>query len=215
MNETTNIFSGTRPITPLVVIGSFVLLTNAVATVALIQTQGAVQAALTAFVIVFPTIIVALFFATLWRRPQVLYSPKEYESISVMEYVQAMQGQVPTLLETPGSDDTVTEDHLALLHSSWRYAKVDDRFQGRAMYVFHVVIKARESVLNRIEFVRYRLPPPWPNPERTITDRESHFKLKELAWGEFRLDAEVKIKGQHDLVKLSRYINLTMTGPVI
>jgi hypothetical protein len=215
MNESTSIFSGTRPITPLVVIGLFVLLTNAVATVALIQTQGAVQTALTGFVIVFPTIIVALFFATLWRRPQVLYSPKEYESISVIEYVQAMQGHVPTLLETPGSDDTVTEEHMDLLHSSWRYAKVDERFQGRAMYAFHVVIKARESVLNRIEFVKYQLPPPWTNPERTVTDRESNFKLKELAWGEFKLNAEVKIKGQHNLIKLSRYINLTMTGPRI
>jgi len=34
-----------------------------------------------------------------------------------------------------------------------------------------------------------------------------------LAWGETNTQAEVKIKGQEQPIKLSRYINLTQTGP--
>ncbi len=38
------------------------------------------------------------------------------------------------------------------------------------------------------------------------------FELKELAWGEFNLRAEVKVKEQDELIKLNRYINLSDTG---
>jgi hypothetical protein len=36
--------------------------------------------------------------------------------------------------------------------------------------------------------------------------------LKELAWGTSRVNAELKIKGQEESDKLSRYINLSETG---
>jgi hypothetical protein len=215
MNDTPNLLGGTRPITPLVIIALFVLLTDAVATVALIQTQGSVQVALTVFVIAFPSVIVTLFFATLWYKPQVLYSPKEYgESTGPEAFALAMQVRAPTLLGDPGQDDIITENHMALIHSSWRYPKRDEEF-GRSVYVFHAVVRAQDSVLDKIEYVVYHLTSGWPNPVQTTTDRASNFKLKELAWAEITLHAEVKVKGQQDLIRLSRYINLTMTGPTI
>ena len=121
---------------------------------------------------------------------------------------------VPTTLGSPNKDELVTHNHMALIHSSWRYPKKDKEFQ-RPMYAFHAVIQAQDSVLDRIEFVRYSLHPSYPNQIQTSTDRKSHFKLKELAWGETTLRAEVRVKGQDELIKLSRYINLTQTGSKI
>ncbi len=121
---------------------------------------------------------------------------------------------IPSDLEPPAQDEPITANHMALIHSSWRYPKKDSEF-GRPMYALHAVIQAPDEVLDRIEYARYELHPSYPNPVQTVTDRISRFKLKELAWGESMLRAKVKIKGQEEPIKLSRYINLTQTGPRI
>lgn len=123
-------------------------------------------------------------------------------------------GSAPTTIEIPKEDEPITENHMALIHSSWRYSKKDKGFKRR-MYAFHAIIQAPEEVLNRIEYVKYSLHPSYPNHEQTVTDRKSHFKLNELAWGESNLKAAVKIKGQEKQINLTRYINLTETGPRI
>lgn len=121
-------------------------------------------------------------------------------------------GEAPVSMESPGDEEAVTVEHLALTHSSWRYPKKDKDF-GMPMYVFHAIIQAQDKTLDRIEYVKYFLHSSYPNSEQTSTDRESKFKLKELAWGESLLRAEVKIKGQDQKLTLSRYINLNVTGP--
>lgn len=121
---------------------------------------------------------------------------------------------VPTVLGSPSKGEIVTQNHMALIHSSWRYPKKDEEFK-KPMYAFHAVIQGQDIVLDRIEFVRYSLHPSYPNQIQTSTDRKSRFKLKEIAWGEFTLRAEVKVEGQDDLIKLSRYVNLTQTGSKI
>lgn len=83
------------------------------------------------------------------------------------------------------------------------------------MFCFHVVVQASDEVLDRIEYVMYSLHPSHPNPIQTVTDRKSRFKLKEMAWGESNVRAEAKVKSQDEVIKLSRYINLTLTGPRI
>jgi hypothetical protein len=123
-------------------------------------------------------------------------------------------GAVPMILESPKKDEPVTGDHMALIHSSWRYRKKDKEFK-RPMYCYHAVIQAEDAVLDRIEYVTYQLHPSYPNPIQKVTTRETRFKLKELAWGEAMLKADVKVKGQEEPIKLSRYINLTDRGPRI
>lgn len=83
------------------------------------------------------------------------------------------------------------------------------------MFCFHVAIQASDVVLDRVENVRYSLHPSYPNRIQIVTDRKSRFKLKELAWGESIVKAEVKIKDQQEPIKLSRYINLTLSGSQI
>jgi hypothetical protein len=120
-------------------------------------------------------------------------------------------GSIPVSLPSPRENEKINENHLALLHSSWRYAKKDIEF-GKKMFVIQVIIQANEDVLNKIEYVRYLLHPSYPNKVQIKTNRSNHFELKELAWGEFNLRSEVKIKGQDEVITLSRYINLVETG---
>lgn len=120
-------------------------------------------------------------------------------------------GQVPVSLPSPKGNEEVNENHLALLHSSWRYPKKDKEFDKK-MYVIQVILQANNDVLDKVEFVRYSLHPSYPNKLQIKTNKENKFELKELAWGEFNLKAEVKIIGQEELIKLTRYINLTETG---
>ncbi|MNC03090.1 hypothetical protein D3C75_504860 [compost metagenome] len=116
-----------------------------------------------------------------------------------------------TTLPLPEAGSAVTVEHLALIHSSWRYPQKDKEF-GRRMYAFNAIIQGQDDVLDRVEYVKYLLHRSYPNPIQTTTDRVERFKLKELAYGETELRAEVKIKDQDDLVCLARYINLTETG---
>ena len=131
-----------------------------------------------------------------------------------IEIYQVRLGQAPTNLASPSIGDLITTDHMALVHSSWRYPKKDVEF-GMPMWAFNVIVQAREEVLNRIESVKYLLNPAYPNPVQVVTDRLSRFKLKELANGESTVRCEVRIKGQPETVHLERYINLTNTGPRI
>jgi hypothetical protein len=136
------------------------------------------------------------------------------ESGAELKTPWASLGKAPSAVEAPKESEPITENHMALVHSSWRYPKKDKEF-GRPMYSFHAIIQAPDEVLDRIEFVKYKLHPSYPNPIQPVNDRKSHFKLKELAWGESILGAEVKIKDQDEPIHLSRYINLTETGPRI
>jgi hypothetical protein len=123
-------------------------------------------------------------------------------------------GQAPSNLRLPVSGEESTENHLALIHSSWRYPKKDAEFR-RPMWAFHVVIQARPEVLDRVECAKYFLDRSYPNPVQIVTDRLSRYKLKDLANGESAVRCEVKIKDQETPINLTRYINLTETGPRI
>lgn len=120
-------------------------------------------------------------------------------------------GQIPISLPSPKANEKITENNIALIHSSWRYQKKDKEFRQK-MYVIQILVQANDDVLDKIEYVKYSLHPSYPNPIQTKTDRRNQFQLKELAWGEFNLKAEVKIMDQEEVVNLTRFINLTETG---
>ena len=84
--------SSQKQLTPLWVISLFVSLTEATLGIAAAKTDGGVQVALTAFVIVFPVLVAAAFFAVLWRKAYVFYPPSEYAQVDVQKYVEAFRG---------------------------------------------------------------------------------------------------------------------------
>lgn len=83
--------------TPLWVISIFVSLCEVVAGLAVTQADGGIQLTLTVFVVTFPVLVAAAFFAILWRKPYVFYPPTEFGAgTKVSEYVQALAGLSPT-----------------------------------------------------------------------------------------------------------------------
>jgi transcription initiation factor IIF auxiliary subunit len=121
--------------------------------------------------------------------------------------------QKPRVLKAPEGAEEISYEHVALVHSSWRYPKQDAEF-GRPIWAFHLVVVAASEVLDRIEAVEYTLHPTYGDRQRQlVNERMSKFALKELAWGESIVRAIITIRNQQTLIKLNRYINLTETGP--
>lgn len=75
-----------KKLTPLWVISIFVSLTEAVLGVAVTRVAGDIQLAQVAFVLTFPVLIAAAFFACLWWKPWVFYPPGDYGRTSVQQY---------------------------------------------------------------------------------------------------------------------------------
>jgi hypothetical protein len=81
-----------RGLSPLWVIALFLSFSETVLGMAVMNTSGGIQIALTSFVIAFPTIVGGLFFLILWKKPYVFYPPAEFgKSVDVKTYVEAMQ----------------------------------------------------------------------------------------------------------------------------
>jgi hypothetical protein len=127
------------------------------------------------------------------------------------DYRRALEATKPQAIIS--QTDRVTQKDISLRYSCWRYEKADKKHNNRRMYAFHVIVNASSSILDRIEYVTYRLPA-WPfgHAVQKVTNRDSHFGLKELAWGSSTLFADVKIKGEDDVISLSHPIILTEKG---
>ena len=119
-----------------------------------------------------------------------------------------------TSIPAPKADEPITADHLALVHSSWRAVHKDKEFNdGGRYYQVRVIVFGQDAALDRIEKVLYHLDKAYPRPLQYGTDRKRNFELKELANGFSNIHADVIVKGQIEHIHLSRFINLTETGP--
>src|SRR5437879_12410340 len=79
---------------PLWIVSLFVTSTETVLVALVTQTSGAIQVALTVFVLVFPVLVGAAFFQILWFRPWVLSAPNEYGNIDPLKFVGALSQAV-------------------------------------------------------------------------------------------------------------------------
>jgi hypothetical protein len=110
-----------RRLTPLWIVSLFVSFTELVLGTAVTQTMGGVQVALAAFVIFFPLLVASAFFAILWSRPWVFYSPSEYGGIDPAMFVETLAraqfGKVTTKTADLPQDVKVVgnPDHFVLL----------------------------------------------------------------------------------------------------
>ena len=109
MTETRKLLGSQRNLTPLWIIALFVSLSEVVLGIGAIKTSGSIQIALTCFVIGFPLIVACAFFAILWFKPFVLYSPKEYgKNVDIKQFVDAIQ---PKSIEDIGDIvEAITKD---------------------------------------------------------------------------------------------------------
>jgi hypothetical protein len=158
MNGTRQALIGRKAITPLWVVALFVSLTETVLGIAVTQTQGGIQIALTVFVLVFPILIAVLFFAILFYRPYVFYPPTEFGSqTNVRDYVEAMQrtprpnDQVYQKIQevvraTLVSESVISE--LTKVLSSESNKQIEDRIEG-------ILYSASGSAVERIREVGF------------------------------------------------------------
>jgi hypothetical protein len=78
---------------PLWIISIFLGLTEAAAIAASIQSQGWIAGLYAIFSVLFAVAIATAFFWTLWRKPVVLYAPRDFSGhTSITTYVEAMNG---------------------------------------------------------------------------------------------------------------------------
>lgn len=77
---------------PLWVISLFLSTSEVIAGIAATQVDGSNQAILVWFCVLFPLFVASVFFLIVWKKPYVLYAPKDFSgSTSVEGYVTAMQ----------------------------------------------------------------------------------------------------------------------------
>jgi hypothetical protein len=123
-------------------------------------------------------------------------------------------GQAVGQLKIPLPADAVTDDHLALIHRSWRVPERDAEF-GPPMYQIHVIVFGTAEALRRVNYVVYRLEEAYPKPVQVGGPLKSNFELKELANGYSLLRAEIHVRGQQEPVRLSRFIDLMDKSPAL
>jgi hypothetical protein len=112
--------------------------------------------------------------------------------------------------------ETITLANVALLHTCFlRPDKTRQFNDGLTYFQIEVVVVAPSTTLDRIVSVTYYLDETYPNPVRSVTDRQSRFKVKELANGTSIMRAEPKLKGQAEPMHLNRFIDLRPDGPRI
>lgn len=79
-------------------------------------------------------------------------------------------------------------------------------YQGDDWWKWWIWIEGPDNELDQIDHVVYTLHTTFPNPVRTIRDRDSKFRLETAGWGVFRIYAKVVNKKgletflEHDLV---------------
>ena len=66
--------------------------------------------------------------------------------------------------------------------------------------------------LEQVDYVDYVLHPTFPNPRRTIRDRETKFKLSNAGWGTFQIRAWVQ-KKDGEKIKIEHYLVLKYDPP--
>ncbi|ALG10429.1 pYEATS domain-containing protein [Kibdelosporangium phytohabitans] len=119
-------------------------------------------------------------------------------------------------IPSPGVTGPVSLENIALLHTSFiRPDKTREFDDGRTYYQFEVIVIAPDDVLRRVVSVRYELEKAWPEHlrVRTVADRATRFKLKELANGTSIVTARIDLRGQDQPLLLNRFIDLRPDGP--
>lgn len=137
-----------KNINPLWIISLFFSFTEIALGVVAFKTTGNVQVALTCFVVGFPLLIAAGFFALLWYRPEHLYAPKDFGSDesflkSIAEARRARVGLLNFNMEIENSvNKSLTSDQLVQKLSSLDSDELREALRATAADISHNIIEA-------------------------------------------------------------------------
>jgi hypothetical protein len=162
--------------------------------------------------------------------------PKVFEHLQAIQLVNWTPGQtcepMTRLLEAVGralghgspydhleavrDDKPIDERHLHLIDTCWHDPRIElQRRDGRRWYQIRLIVFGHHTALDRVERVEYTLSPAYPPDQRRVvqTDRRDCFQLKQLANGYSVVDADVYVRDQPVGLHLSRFVNMSDTGP--
>ena len=71
----------------------------------------------------------------------------------------------------------------------------DQQYVSDDWWKWSIWVDGPQPDLDEIEKVVYLLHSTFPNPVRTVTDRDSNFRLEAAGWGTFTIRAKVHFKG--------------------
>ncbi|WP_164503544.1 pYEATS domain-containing protein [Pleionea sediminis] len=141
----------------------------------------------------------------LGSAPQLPDDPEPEEMIDDGVEVSAAPELIEKEQKIEQSIDNNPIEKLQLVHTS-RFLKVKN---GRDYYRIVVSLDPYNTkALSQVEKVVYFLHKTFRNPVREVTDSKSNFELRTAAWGEFTIRAEVYVKGSHEPLRLSRYLDI-------
>lgn len=130
-------------------------------------------------------------------------------------------GDKESAKQTIDDEKVIPVDYLFLNHASFFREEKQAEFKKRTKinsphYDIRIVVDSYyKGALKRIEKVRYIMHESYPVNEYIIKNRESKFLLKELAYGESVIVAEVFLKDREKPIILTRYLTLSEIGPKI
>jgi transcription initiation factor IIF auxiliary subunit len=81
------------------------------------------------------------------------------------------------------------------------------KYEGVDWWSWWVWIEGNKNDLDKIAHVVYTLHPTFPKPVRTISDRESKFRLETVGWGTFTIYARLVLKNKEEIA-LEHELNL-------
>ena len=136
-----------RSLSPLWIVALFLSFCETVLGVAVMQTSGGIQVALTAFVILFPLIVSGAFFIILWSRPQVFYTPTEFGKVDMRKFVEAMQLRSQPSAEMSYSESVLKGFTTKMESLLIAFEKTGDPNQQVALILEGAVDAANESVI--------------------------------------------------------------------
>lgn len=129
------------------------------------------------------------------------------------------KGDDATPLPALAHDEKLPLDYLFLNHTSFLRTDKQEEFQKRTQvdlphYDIRVVVDSYyQRALDRVSRVEYYLDDAFPDPVQTRYNRKDKYLLKELANGQFVLQAKVYLVDKSAPILLQRYITLWKEGP--
>lgn len=166
---------------PLWIVSLFLTFSETTAAIAATQLTGWQQSVLVVFSVVFPIAVACAFFAVLWKRPYVLYAPRDFTSeTTVSAYVEAMRTTRQNMAAIELSLDDVVREAIETIGIGEDAATIET-----------AVVAARENLRERFIVIDYGgdfadpdTPPILYSPDRDATVQD----LLDYVW--YALDRE-------------------------
>ncbi|WP_281561336.1 pYEATS domain-containing protein [Thalassomonas sp. RHCl1] len=144
------------------------------------------------------------------------FSLKFSEFVEVtVEPAQTDIGSKTELEDTSPASDKLPADYYYLNHVAFLRQEKQEEFQQRTglvdfpHYDIRVILDSYyKGAMEKVKYVEYFLHKSYPEPIQTRSNLKNKFLLKELANGEYVLQAKVHITGRREPLILQRYITL-------